>query len=230
MTEPESDAHILTNVLAGKTLIRTLYEMGLERFIFIGSANEYGSRTGLLTEQMAPVGRLTNYAKAKSQVGQYGLEQAEQYGRTFIHVRLFYVYGPGQRPSSLINTLCRCYITDSVVDLRPCEHFREYIYVEDVVNGILQMCQLGHSAIINLGSGSAIKLKDFVQLFWSRLGGSPDRLNFGALPASWDEPEQPYSFASLETLTRLTNWRPTISIDEGIQMTIKQLRREPSVN
>lgn len=224
MTEPESEVHLHANVLASRTLVRTLYEAGLERFIFVGSVNEYGDRAGLLREDMPAVGRLTRYAQGKAEVGRFGLEQAEKFGRIFVHVRLFYTYGAGQRESSLINTLFRCHLTGRAVDLGPCDHFRDYVYVGDVVEGLARMARMERSAVVNLGFGSAIRLREFVELFWSQLGDHPERLNFGALPKRADESEQPYSYASLENLVRLTGWRPGVPVDVGVQMTIDHLR------
>ena len=89
MDKPESPAHSGENVLAGKTLISTLFNQGLRTFIFVGSMNEYGDRTGPLSENMEPQGRLTNYAKGKIEVARFGFQSANAHHKTFIHVRTF---------------------------------------------------------------------------------------------------------------------------------------------
>src|SRR5436190_4396607 len=81
MDKPESALHLTENVPAGQNLIKTLFDQGLKTFIFVGSMNEYGGRTGLLSEDMEPEGRLTNYAKAKIEVAQYGFQSARTYGK-----------------------------------------------------------------------------------------------------------------------------------------------------
>jgi nucleoside-diphosphate-sugar epimerase len=224
MTDPTSQEHLAANVEASKTLVDTLFKAGLPKFIFLGSANEYGGRGGSLSEDMPPEGRRTAYAEGKTHVASFGFEQASKYGKKFISIRLFNTFGAGQRQGSLINKLYDCYRNNIKPELGPCENFRDYIHVSEVVQGITLMCDINESTIINLGSGKAIQLKNFVTLFWESLGGTPDDLKFGVLPVREGEPEQPYAFANMEHLKKLTGWAPSLSIEEGIKLTIAGLK------
>jgi nucleoside-diphosphate-sugar epimerase len=224
MTEPSSKEHLATNVKASKTLISTLFKAGLDKFVFLSSANEYGGREGSLSEDMTPKGRLTAYAEGKARVASFGFEQASKYNKKFISIRLFYTFGSGQRPNSLINKLYDCYRQNIKPELGPCEHFRDYIHISEVVEGIKLICGINKSTIVNLGSGKAIKLKDFIILFWKSLGGIPDDLKFGAYSMREGEPEQPYAFANMDRLKRFTGWAPSLSIEKGIRLTIEGLK------
>ncbi|MDD5108754.1 MAG: NAD(P)-dependent oxidoreductase [Candidatus Omnitrophica bacterium] len=228
MTKPDSSLHLGENVQAGKNLIGTLFKLGLKKFIFVGSMNEYGARIGMLSEDMAPQGRLTNYAKGKIEVAKFGFEYAKKLDRVFIHVRPFYVYGAGQRQGSLINQLYQSYCKDTSIDLSPCEHYRDYIHVSAVAEGIRRVCDAEESVTVNLGSGMAVKVKDFVLLFWKLLGGDMKKLNFGARSLGSNEPEQPRSYADLSRLKNLTNWASILSLEEGIKITIKELENSSS--
>ena len=225
MDKPESPAHSGENVLAGKTLISTLFNQGLRTFIFVCSMNEYGDLTGPLSENMEPQGRLTNYAKGKIEVARFGIQSANAHHKTFIHVRTFYVYGAGQRQGSLINDLYQSYRTGVEPNLSPCEHYRDYIHVADVAEGLRLMTDLVESTSVNLGSGEAVKVKDFVLLFWKTLGGDENKLRFGARQVRWDEPAQPKSYADLTHLKNLLHWTPSLSLADGIKLTIKELQQ-----
>lgn len=221
MEDPGSEEHLTRNVNDAKSLIDALYDSGLTRFVFIGSVNEYGDRTGLLTEDMPAQGRMTNYGRGKAAVTTYGMEQASRHNRLFISARLFYTYGPGQRSGSLINKLIQSRINGVSPDLGPCEHYRDYIHVTDVAEGIARLCHVDEPAIVNLGSGRAVRVREFVELFWKKLGGAPEDLQFGVHPMRAGEPAQPYSFSSLEKLRCLTGWSPCLSLEEGIKLTIR---------
>lgn len=223
--EPQSNVHLTANVSDGKNLIKELYACGLEKFIFLGSSSEYGERTGALSENMSPEGKLTNYVKGKTEVSRYGFEIANQLNKVFVHIRLFYAYGAGQYPNSLINQLYKSYLEKSTMNLSPCEHYRDYIYISDVIQGIKLISHINESGIVNLGSGRVIQLKDFVSLFWKTLGGKPEHLRFGAHPKPGHEPEQPYSYANLDVLKKLTNWMPSVSLEEGIKETVAALNK-----
>jgi dTDP-6-deoxy-L-talose 4-dehydrogenase (NAD+) len=225
MDKPESPLHLEENVPASRTLINTLFSQGLRTFLFIGSMNEYGARTGALAEGMEPEGRLTNYAKAKREAAADGFEAAKVFGKTFIHARTFYVYGAGQRSGSLINDLYQASLTGAEVSLSPCEHYRDYIHVSEVAEGLRRISLLPESTTVNLGSGTVVQVKDFVLLLWKALGGDPGKLRFGARKVGWDEPEQPKSYADLARLKQLASWCPTLSLQQGVDRTVEDLRQ-----
>lgn len=229
MTDPGSDEHLGANAAAARCLMDTLGALGLPRFVFIGSANEYGARTGALTEDLEPEGRMTNYGQAKYETTRYGLAQKRPAGQYFICVRPFYVYGPGQRPGSLLNKLFLCHAENRVADLGPCEHFRDYVYVEDVAEGIRRACDVNSTTVLNVGSGRVVRVREFVELFWRLLGGAPDRLQIGANAMRAGEPEQPWAFADLTRLRQATGWAPTRSLEEGLARTIECLREAQHV-
>ena len=224
MATPEAPIHLEENVKAGQTLIRTLFEQGLKRFMFIGSMNEYGARSGQLSEHMAAEGRLTNYAKGKIEVAKFGFQTANDLDKTFIHVRTFYVFGAGQRPGSLINQLYQAHRAGTEVNLSACEHYRDYVHVSEVAEGVRLLSGIEESTTVNLGSGKVVQVKDFVLLFWRLLGGDEKQLKFGARTVRGDEPEQPRSYADLTRLKKLVDWVPSLSLEEGLRRTILELK------
>ncbi len=222
MEDPHSEMHLGDNVSQSKNLIKSLFNAGLDKFIFLGSMNEYGDRVGPLYEEMGSKGWITNYAKGKVQVANFGFEKAKEMNRKFIHIRLFYTYGAVRREGTLIQDLYHGYKKNTDVSLGHCEHYRDYVYVSDVVKGIRLLCDVEESTTVNLGSGKAIQLKEFVKLFWKILGGKPEKLHFGEKPVKKEQP-QTNCFANLDKLQRLTGWKPSISLKEGIRFTIREL-------
>lgn len=224
MEDPGSEEHLTKNVAAARALIDVMFDAGVQTFVFVGSVNEYGARTGLLREDMAPDGIMTNYARGKAAVAAYGIEKADKLKRTFVSARVFYTFGAGQRAGSLINKLFRCRNEGLKPDLGPCEHYRDYIHVADVAAGLTRCCAIRETGAVNLGGGQCWQVKEFVIRLWRELGGDVGDLNFGAHEMRAGEPAQPRSFASLEKLQRLTGWRPELTLDEGIGLTVRMLR------
>jgi nucleoside-diphosphate-sugar epimerase len=222
MTTPNADIHLDKNVEVGRKLLRRLYDDGLQRFILIGSIDEYGDNTGLLREEMPALGRLTRYAEGKRILCKIGFEEAERVGRAFIHVRLTNTYGPGQRPGSLLNKLYALRLGDGPVDLGPCDNFRDYIYVDEAAEGLARLSVVNANAIVNLGGGQPVLLRDFVLAFWRHLGADSARINFGTQLRRPDEPTQPKAWVELTRLEALTGWKPALSLDQGLQQTITE--------
>ena len=222
--DPHNKSHITSSLQNSKNLIDILYESGVRKILSIGSSSEYFNALGALNENIKISEFQNNYVKGKMQLSDYGFEQAYIKNKIFIHIRLFYAYGAGQRDNSLINQLFKSYLTNSKMNLTSCTHFRDYIHMNDVVEGINQILLVNTSEIINLGSGSVIMLKDFIKMFWQELDANSDLLLFGEKNISDLEQVQPKSYADLSKLEFLTNWKPNISIKEGIKETIKNLR------
>lgn len=223
MIDSESKEHLDFNVNSSKNLIRKFFELGLEKFVFLGSRDEYGERKGSLVETMKPIGKVSKYANAKGIVAKYGFEQAKKTERIFIHIRLFNAYGSGQRENSLINILYKNFHNKQNNHLGPCIHFREYIHISEVCKGIELLSKINKSIIVNLGSGKAIKLKDFVNLFWRELGGKENEIVFESEQIRKNDPIYPKSYANLKKLKGLVDWTPSLSIEDGITLTIKKL-------
>ena len=197
----------------------------MNRILLIGSSSEYGDREGALNENHSPTGEINNYVKGKIALATYGLESAKKLNRIFIHLRLFYTYGAGQKHNSLINQLFQNSIQGDEMSLSPCEHYRDYIHVSEAAEGISRITNVEQSGIINLGSGNVILLKDFVKLFWDELGADPGKLMFGSHDVPSLEQSQPKSYADLTILQNRTNWTPSLTIEDGIKQTVEQLRQ-----
>ena len=221
--QPHSEEHLTTNLQNGINLVDEFFDLGVDRFVLIGSSSEYGERVGALTENLGPEGLVNNYVKGKTALAQYGLDAAERHKKKFIHVRLFYTYGAGQKHNSLINQLFQSYLEQKAINLSPCEQYRDYIHLSEAAEGIKQICSVDRSAVINLGGGNVIQLKEFIKLFWAQLGGDPELLIFGAHEKPAHEQSQPHAYADLKNLKNLANWSPSLPMKEGIKLTVVQL-------
>jgi UDP-glucose 4-epimerase len=222
---PHHESHINSSLMESKNLIDTLFDSGVKKFLSVGSSSEYFRSIGALDEKTEINNFQNNYVEGKILLSKYGLEQASKKDKVFTHIRLFYAYGSGQREDSLINQLYKCYLNNKSINLTSCSQFRDYIHIDDAIKGIDKILSINKSGIVNLGSGSVIRLKDFINIFWEELNGNPDLLLFGERSISKLEQVQPKSYADLSKLKLLTNWKPRIGIEEGIKKTIENMKK-----
>ena len=221
---PHHSDHISTNLQSGKNLINELYESGLERFILIGSSSEYGEKVGKLSEVVCnPDESINKYVKGKIILSNYGLEVAKKFNKSFIHVRLFYTYGAGQKHNSLINQIHKSYLSGESINLSPCLQYRDYIHAYDASIGIKKLCYSDYRGIVNLGTGKIIQLKSFIEKLWNEYGQPREKLKFGQHSQPDYEQVQPKAYADLKQIIKLTNWQPSIDINKGIKITVSNL-------
>jgi len=220
----QDEIHIKSNVENSINLIDVLYSEGLTRFISVGSVSEYGAKIGLLKEDEKLQEPENNYVLGKVRVSEYGLKLAEEYKKIFLHIRLFYTYGFGQSHNSLINQLFEKSNSNEDMNLSPCDQYRDYIYIEEALEGFKRLLNVNKTGIINLGSGNVTQLKDFVNIMWSELGQDSSRLIFGAHQRPSHEQSQNRAYADLTKLHFLTGWKPNLSIRQGIKKTVEKFK------
>lgn len=92
---------------------------------------------------------------------------------------------------------------------------RDWTYVDDTVAGIVQALHtpLGYE-IINLGLGSPIRLRAFVEIIEELTGR---RLNTRAVPTPPSDP--PITFCNNEKARRLLGFNPRVPVADGLART-----------
>jgi nucleoside-diphosphate-sugar epimerase len=223
-------SHTGLNVDNSINLIDELYSAGTKRIIFVGSVSEYADQVGVLKESDIDRTPENKYIEGKVKVGKYGLKSAARLNRIFLHVRLFSTYGAGQSHNSLIKQLFECSLTENNMSLSPCLHYRDYIYISDAIKGFIKLTFVNESGVVNLAGGEAIQLKNFVKLFWRELGANPDRLIFGGHEQPLYEQSQPKAYSDQSKIKRLTGWTPKTSINDGIKLTIEEMKKNAQLS
>ena len=97
--------------------------------------------------------------------------------------------------------------------------YRDFIYVEDVVNAILKTLNSKNSngEIINIGTGKPRKLKNIIKNIRKiSKGGKPQ---FGKIKLRKDEISKLYP--NIAKAKKIIKWKPKISFSKGLKTTIK---------
>ena len=128
-------------------------------------------------------------------------------------LRFFTVYGPRLRPDMAIYMF-----TKLIAEGREIPVFgdgtsqRDYTYISDIIDGIekaIQRCN-GYR-IYNLGESQTIKLLDLVLLIEKALGKQAKIKHLSDQPG-----DVPITFADISNARRDLDYRPCVSIEEGI--------------
>ena len=180
--------HIDRTLMWSYPFLSELVRSGVSDVTVLGTCLEYGLFNGELTEAMVPV-PVVPYAVAKDALRRF-LEQLQRSIRFRLKwLRLFYVYGPGQRSDSLLGALDAAILrNDSVFEMSVGEQIRDYLPVDrvaQVVAGVSEQTRV--EGVINCGSGRPISIRRFVEEYVSARGAQI-RLTFGVKPIPDYEP------------------------------------------
>jgi nucleoside-diphosphate-sugar epimerase len=210
----------IRNLDYGLKLVTLLAEAGCESIIGTGSCWEYGRQTGELNEDMVPQPD-NAFTAAKNALRQLGGEIAREHVRHFIWTRLFYVYGPGQRETSLIPHIIGSIKQGKRPDLKAPAAKNDFIYVEDVARAITAIVerQVG-SGVYNIGSGISTSVGQIVDITCRKLDFTVEGSGQGKMP----DGNMVDFWADISRIERATGWEPETGIEEGIEKTIEYYR------
>jgi nucleoside-diphosphate-sugar epimerase len=188
---------------------------GVRRIVMASSLEEPVPGTSEITPS-------TPYAAAKWAAGAYARMFRQLYGTSVVLTRPYMTYGPGQAPHKLIPYTILSLLRDEVPKLASGRREVDWIYVEDVIEGLLAaaVCADTDGATIDLGSGTLVPIRDVVQLLVEMVGSQIEP-EFGAIP---DRQVEKVRAADLAAACRILGWKPKTSLEAGLRKTVESYR------
>jgi nucleoside-diphosphate-sugar epimerase len=184
----KSSFHLDVNYPRHAAFLGNLVRNGLRDVTITGTCLEYGMQEGCLREDL-PVLAGNPYALAKDALRRSLKPLEEGYGFRVKWVRLFYMYGPGQNPNSLLSQLDKALAAgEPVFNMSGGEQVRDYLPVEKMAELIVDIAlQNETSGIINGCSGQPVTVRRLVEDYLAATGRQI-RLNLGYYPYADYEP------------------------------------------
>ena len=182
--------------------------LGLEsvrRLVVSGTCREYGDALGVAGPETCPV---DEFGRAKVEVHRHALESCRDHGVGLTWLRIFYVYGPGQRPGSLIPTVLKALAEGRDPEIRDPTAVHDFVAVSDVALGVV--AALGSTAEIealDVGSGRLVTVGDIVDVAAGRTS-AVDTVGLVGVERGLR--------ADVARITRAIGWRPEVDLVEGI--------------
>ena len=193
--------HFERNLYFNYRFLKNMVEHGLKDMAVAGTCLEYGMQSGVLREDMDT--RPNNpYALAKDTLRKF-LEQLQKKVEFNLKwIRLFYMYGEGQSPLSILSQLRQALDKgESTFNMSGGEQVRDYLSVERVSEYIVKIAtQKNVSGVINCCSGHGIRIKEFVKDYLKQ-NDKTISLNLGYYPYPDYEPME--FWGSIEKLNKI---------------------------
>jgi len=138
-------------------------------------------------------------------------------GLSFAWLRLFYLYGPREDHRRLIPSVINALLAGRPVATTSGDHMRDYLHVHDAANAIRTIAMSRVTGAINVGSGSAVRIREIVRRLGDEIG-RPELIGWGQLTSRAEEP--PFICAGVERLSAELNWSPARNLEQGLKETI----------
>ncbi len=213
----------LENILwveASLRLVRLFVENGGKRVVIAGSCAEYESGP-LCSEDTGSFKASTFYGQCKRTLYST-LENFAKQGRfELAWGYLFYLYGPFERSNRFLPSVIQGILQKKNVPLTEGVQIRDFLHVRDAAAGFVELLNSSALGCFNIASGEGISIRNMVEKVAEKMGGR-EYLQFGARPLSPFDP--PALIADMRKLQSSISWRPSLSLDEGLDEVIQWWR------
>ena len=178
----KSAFHVEKNLPSHSAFLKNMVTNGLQNLVVTGTCFEYGMKDGCLSEDMESDPQNT-YAIAKDKLRTFLEDLQVQQSFNLKWIRLFYMYGKGQNPNSLLSQLeSALQRGDTVFNMSGGEQLRDYLPIETVAEYMVKIAHQNKiNGIINCCSGVPIKVKTFVENYLEK-NKKKINLNLGYYP------------------------------------------------
>ncbi len=179
--------HFEENLPQSYQFIKSLVCRGVDKVLVTGTCFEYGFQSGPL-DPASPTSPSNPYALAKDTLRQHlnYLKQEKLFQLKW--ARLFYMYGQGQNPGSIIAQLDSAIDSgEKIFNMSGGEQLRDYLPIQSVTERLLTIFENDSEGVFNVCSGKPISIRRLVEERIKERGSSI-RINLGHYPYPDYEP------------------------------------------
>jgi nucleoside-diphosphate-sugar epimerase len=178
----KNERHVAVELPAQIRFLEQMLAGGVKHLLVTGTCMEYGMQSGALREDM-PAAPTTPYGTAKNLLRETLESLTSQYGCALTWARLFYSYGDGQSPNSLLPQLRAAVATgERTFRMSGGEQQRDYLPATEQARLLVALAMQGrNNGIVNVCSGKPITVRALVER-WIRENGWTIELELGHYP------------------------------------------------
>lgn len=159
----------------------------VKKIVVLGSQAEYGV-INTKVDESAPAEGTDAYATCKLASQNILKAFCTSTDIDWYWLRVFSVFGPGEAQNWFIPWVIKNQLNNIDLDLTACEQKYDYLYIDDFAKmiGNIVSSDKKVSGVYNICSGSAVALKNIVELIRHNIGGKSN-VNYGAIAYRKDQ-------------------------------------------
>jgi len=196
-------------------LLRSLEPSKLEKFIHLSTAAVYGVPLYLPIDEKHPTIAANPYSASKLAAESFVTAFGATYGLNYSVIRLFNVYGPGQEGNFFIPTMVKQSLAKDEVKLENSDTTRDFVYIGDVVDGILKVAEKGKNEIYNLGGGKEVPVS---RVIYEVAGILKKKIRVKVM--NINRSNIPRNRADISRIKKEAGWSPRTALRAGLERTV----------
>jgi UDP-glucose 4-epimerase len=204
--------------------MEAMRDVGVGRVVLASSGAVYGDLAEQpLKETLTPHPR-SPYAVSKLAAEYYVRTIGGLWGIETVSLRIFNAYGPGQHlpashPPVVPHYLKQALRSGTLVAHGDGGQTRDYVYVDDVVSGLVAAATAPNinGLVINIGSGKETSIRELIKCVQDVVGSDAEVIYNPKTSGGVSR-----LCADLTLANQKLNYRPSIGLAEGLRLTLKR--------
>lgn len=233
-------AYVDSNLVGFMNVLEGCRHNRVEHLVYASSSSVYGANTRMPFSIHHNVDHpVSLYAATKKANELMAHTYSSLYGLPTTGLRFFTVYGPWGRPDMALFLFTRAILERQPIDVYNHGRMqRDFTYIDDIVEGVVRVtdnipqCDSSWRGdqpdsgtsyapyrIYNIGNNSPVELMHFIEVLEDALGSKAEKTMLPIQPG-----DVPATYADVDDLMVDVGFRPTTSIEEGIDRFVEWYR------
>lgn len=216
ITDPEN--YLLTNIVGTMNVLESMRFYNVKKIVYAASSSCYGIPKKYPTKENESIDTRYPYAFSKNIGEQLIQHWSKVYNINYISLRLFNVYGTRSRTHGAYGAALGIFLRQKISGkaytiVGDGNQKRDFVYVSDVCNAFFQsIISKKRNLILNIGYGKPHSVN-----YLTKLLGGPKIF----IPKRPSEPD--ITHADIKRAIKFIKWRPKITLEEGIDIVVKNI-------
>jgi len=226
-------AYVDTNLTGFANILECCRNFDVEHLVYASSSSVYGSNTSMPFSIHDNVNHpLSLYAATKKANELMAHTYSHLYSLPSTGLRFFTVYGPWGRPDMALFLFTKSMLKGDPINVfNYGNHRRDFTYIDDIVEGVVKVIDKiatpndkwnsnnpdsGTSSapwrLYNIGNNNPVQLMEYINALENSLGLKAE---MNLLPLQ--DGDVPDTYADVDDLVKDFNYKPSMSVQEGVK-------------
>ena len=226
-------AYLNSNIIGFGNILEASKANSISHLVYASSSSVYGSNTKMPFSVHDNVNHPVSLYAASKRANEL---MAHSYSNLFqlptTGLRFFTVYGPWGRPDMALFKFTKAMLEGQEIPVfNHGKHLRDFTYIDDIVEGVLRILDVPASSnpewdgenpdsasskapwkLYNIGNNSPVELMDYINAIEEALNIKAKKKFLPIQPG-----DVPDTYADLDDLVENFNYKPSMSIKEGVK-------------
>lgn len=227
-------AYVDSNVVGFLNILEGVRRHDCEHLVFASSSSVYGANTSVPFREADRTDHpVSLYAATKKSNEAFAHAYSHLYGVPMTGLRFFTVYGPWGRPDMAIFKFVDAILAGKPIQLYNSGQLsRDFTYIDDIVEGVVRVLEnppvvagaeglLSNAKvrILNIGNNRPVEVLHLVRVIEEALG-----VKAKVQLAPMAKGDVYTTFASVDDLSELTGYSPSVRIEDGVARFVEWYR------